>query len=167
MSSSLEKRVIAYHNRRSNGTESSYQAAGGSTGSPRRSSRSPQRSPLKSPARSPQGTRRQALYSGERKGRGSTTKGWGAEAPRRGTARHELYQKCGSKCFLNPKEEKFPICSKSCDIDCRGVHAAYQRARQYKHEDIAEKASSLLKRDCASSPGRSKTSSPRSTARKR
>lgn len=89
-------------------------------------------------------------------GRGSVTRGWAKAAPSRGRARHALKSKCGSKCFLDPVNEKFPICAKltgrkssgSCEIDCRGVKAAYIRARQWGYDDIARKADRLYKLHC-------------------
>lgn len=82
-------------------------------------------------------------------GRGSPTRGWRAVAPQRGRERHELHQKCGGSCFLDPIEEKFPICpalrytNGQCQIDRRGIQAAYNRARQYGHDNIADKARKL------------------------
>jgi hypothetical protein len=47
-------------------------------------------------------------------------------------------------CFLGPKKT-FPICQrKTCKIDMRGIHAAYTRARQWKHSAVARKAKKLL-----------------------
>src|SRR5581483_10599205 len=90
-------------------------------------------------------------------GRGSPTRGWRAASPQRGRERHELLNKCGNKCFLLPEEEKFPICAKlesgnDCQIDCRGVQAAYNRARQYKYQEVANKAGQILEKDCGRIP---------------
>jgi hypothetical protein len=83
---------------------------------------------------------------------GSKTRGWSVAAPRRGSERHELYDKCGATCFLRPEDEGFPICPAclpddpncgGCTPDCRGVASAYVRARQYHYDDIAEQAQSL------------------------
>lgn len=83
--------------------------------------------------------------SSGRKRRRSPTRGWKRASPQRGTARHKMMEKCGAKCFLDPANEGFPICKKgSCNIDCRGVQSAYNRARQYHREDIASKARSHL-----------------------
>jgi hypothetical protein len=82
-------------------------------------------------------------------GRGSPTRGWRAIAPQKHTERHELYDKCGDKCFLDPEKEGYPICPSlrasrgKCGVDCRGIEAAKVRARQYKREDIAEEAQKL------------------------
>ena len=60
-----------------------------------------------------------------------TNAGWNSLSPNT----HErtiMKQKCGSRCFLGPKNEKcFPICAKgTCKIKAKGVMAAYMRARQ-------------------------------------
>lgn len=78
------------------------------------------------------------------------SKGWKKAAPRRGSARHALYQKCGSKCFLLPSAQKFPICASSkrggsCKPDCRGLLAAERRARQYKYNNVATRARRMAK----------------------
>ena len=95
--------------------------------------------------------------------------GWGKEAPF-GAARTRMYRKCGKKCFLGTKtpgdkqHPDFPICTKgTCDINPKGVYAAYIRAREwgkkrssYKGKDhprlrrstykrIARKADRMLK----------------------
>lgn len=158
MSTSLEKRVSAYNSRRSSPRKS--------TKSKRATSRSPRA----------QGRKSQASYSGSTKGRGSATRGWYSVAPEHGHERHDLREQCGSKCFLDPRGERFPICErleegKGCKVDCRGVHAAYQRARQYHHEDVAEKAANVLKKECGTTPSqrspRKTTASPRKTASRR
>lgn len=82
-------------------------------------------------------------------GRGSRTRGWAADAPKRGRDRHLLKEKCGNKCFLLPDTEGFPICPKcfgdvcTCQIDCRGVLAAKIRARQYKYTQVAQAAEKI------------------------
>jgi hypothetical protein len=78
--------------------------------------------------------------------------GWRDRAPPRGTARHALMSKCGSKCFLMPDKEGFPVCARSltCEFDCGGVLAAYRRARQYKYEHVADSARRLaLQHQCS------------------
>ena len=44
-----------------------------------------------------------------------------------------MRKKCGSKCFLGPKEcNCFPICDPdTCKINKKGIWAAYIRAREY------------------------------------
>lgn len=57
-----------------------------------------------------------------------------------------MCKKCGKKCFLGPNMS-FPICArKTCRVNSRGVHAAYSRARQWKHTRIAAKAKALLRK---------------------
>ena len=87
------------------------------------------------------------------KGRGGATRGWGAAAPKRGKERHALMNKCGRQCFLQPENEGFPICAalregQGCEVDCRGVTAAFSRARQYKHGGIAQRARAIQQRKC-------------------
>jgi hypothetical protein len=51
-----------------------------------------------------------------------------------GTHERTVMQKnCGSKCFLGPVGEScFPICTKNtCEVNDKGVYAAYVRAREY------------------------------------
>lgn len=97
-------------------------------------------------------------YEGE--GRGSPTRGWGATAPQRGSERHELLQKCGPKSFLEPTDEKFPVMKSlrttngRCEYSCEGISAAKNRACQYNHLNIADKAQELGERQCMWSPSR-------------
>ncbi len=81
---------------------------------------------------------------------GNITKGWADLAPKPGKQRAELLNRCGSKAFLIPKEKKYPIIAKSgpCKVDCRGVQSAYNRARQYHHQDIANKAQNIKNKYC-------------------
>lgn len=85
----------------------------------------------------------------DRKGRGIMTKGWGKVAPKRGKERNELYKQCGKKCFLKADTLSFPICPLSkCEIDCRGVQAAYIRASQWKYNTIREGIQHIKKTKC-------------------
>lgn len=76
-------------------------------------------------------------------GRGSATRGWKAEKP----GYHQktmMLQKCGRKCFLGPGKS-FPICKKNtCKISKKGVQSAYNRASQFHHKKISQKAKKLL-----------------------
>ena len=92
-------------------------------------------------------TRRNKTYS---KGRGTYLKGWAKQQP----SIHQrtiMMKKCGKKCFLGPNKT-FPICTKNtCRINKKGIHAAYNRAREYmtikgtrKYKKIADKAFKLL-----------------------
>lgn len=100
-------------------------------------------------------------------GRGSATRGWSGTKPARGRPRHELMTQCGPACFLDPANEKFPICPKcemgdgkcSCAMDCRGLTSAKVRAKQWGYESIAELADRLLKEKCG------KSASPKSSPR--
>lgn len=81
----------------------------------------------------------------------SLTRGWAVDFPLKGKERQELYRKCGQKCFLGPNLS-FPVCKRctdgscnSCRYDKRGVQAAFQRARQWGHSDVAAKADRLRK----------------------
>jgi hypothetical protein len=99
-------------------------------------------------------------------GQGSRSRGWGAMYPRKGHERQLLRQVCGDKCFLAPSTLGFPICAalppeitsrddprfrpEMCFPVSQGVEAAYVRARQWKHQDIAEQAQALLQHLCQS-----------------
>ena len=78
-----------------------------------------------------------------RNGRGSSTRGWKHLRP----GYHErtvMLKRCGKKCFLGPKKS-FPICKKNtCKVSVKGLHAAYIRARQYKHQNISRKARKMI-----------------------
>jgi hypothetical protein len=89
---------------------------------------------------------------------------WADRKPKRGVERHQLKAKCGSKCFLLPEEEKFPVCKRCsenvciCGGDCAGLLSAYRRARQLtsrfperseKYEKVAKEAKDRAeKRKC-------------------
>jgi hypothetical protein len=79
------------------------------------------------------------------KTRKSVTRGWSKQSPS-GKERIVMHKKCGATCFLGP-HLSFPICTrKTCRVNPRGVHAAYQRARQWKHTRVASKAKALLRK---------------------
>jgi hypothetical protein len=65
--------------------------------------------------------------------------------------RKKMYKQCGQTCFLWD-HLKFPICKKdTCDIDKRGLWAAYIRAKQLekkipKYKKVSRKAKKLLKK---------------------
>jgi len=67
-----------------------------------------------------------------------------------------MAKNCGKKCFLGSKKS-FPICDmNTCDVDRRGVYAAYVRAKEWetrskrlnrspsKYRKVAHKAKMLL-----------------------
>lgn len=95
------------------------------------------------------------LTKNKSNGRGSRTRGWSLEAPQKGLERHELFGKCGQKCFLGDGEA-FPICPKcelyaedcECRISCKGAEAALVRARQWGYDDIATAAERILNEKC-------------------
>lgn len=65
--------------------------------------------------------------------------------PKTKSERKNVYHKCGPKCFLDPKNLKFPICKKnSCKISKRGLSAAYSRASQWNYSNIKKKAKRKL-----------------------
>lgn len=114
---------------------------------------SPLRKTLSKTPRSRKAKRRGLLVMIAREGspRGARTRGWRAASPQRGRERQTLMAKCGKECFLQPESLGFPICpapreGKGCKVDCRGLTAAYIRAKQYKHESIAKKAKSLMEK---------------------
>ena len=77
-------------------------------------------------------------------GRGSATRGWSKVKPHKRSDRIKMYQKCGDACFLQPSTLGFPICPNGkCEIDQRGVNAAYIRAKQWKYENVARKAQEI------------------------
>lgn len=84
--------------------------------------------------------------------RRSATRGWRKAAPKLRSQRHRLKKSCGARCFLDSKNLKFPICRKcsasrcACKPDCKGLAAAYGRARQYGYKKFAKKALSIAKR---------------------
>jgi len=88
--------------------------------------------------------RRSHRKSHSRSGRGSATRGWHNEKP----GYHErtvMLARCGHKCFLGPGKS-FPICKKgTCTVSQHGVHAAYGRAREWKHGSVAKRARKMMK----------------------
>lgn len=96
--------------------------------------------------------KRKQTYKSPSEGRGSRTRGWSLDKPKRGSERHLLRQKCGDACFLIPERESFPICAKcqsaencACEIDCRGVNAAKVRAKQWKYTNLYQTIDKLQK----------------------
>jgi hypothetical protein len=51
---------------------------------------------------------------------------WKLRKPDSTKERSALFKACGDKCFISPKDLKYPICSKdnTCKIDCVGLRAA-------------------------------------------
>ena len=49
----------------------------------------------------------------------------------RGYERDKMLKDCGKKCFLGPRTS-FPICTRgTCDVNDKGLQAAYYRAKQW------------------------------------
>ena len=80
--------------------------------------------------------------------RSPVTKGWKNASPKGKKDRTNILNKCGPKCFLSPKNLKFPICTSDCIMDCRGIAAAKIRASQYKYTSIRNRATVLYKNKC-------------------
>ena len=81
------------------------------------------------------------------------SKGWKRAKPQRVGERKKVAQACGvKKCFLRPSTRSYPICKKcggrscSCRPDCRGLLAAYSRAKANKAWRISAKALRLARR---------------------
>lgn len=79
-------------------------------------------------------------------------KGWGQVKPSSIGKRRVLRDLCGPKCFLKPKDHKFPICQglehnkNKCVMDCRGVLAAKIRGAQWKYKKIVSETNKLGKK---------------------
>ena len=100
-----------------------------------------------------------------RKRYSSPSKGWKQKSPTRGEQRDLIKKKCGSKCFLRPKDNGFPICTSNCLFNCSGLNAAKSRAGQYNYTSIENKAQRIaLSNGCKwakNSSGRNKKSPKR------
>ena len=102
--------------------------------------------------------------------RKSPSNGWSKMAPKKGKDRNDMLKKCGSKCFLDPKNKKYPICAKgSCKVNKKGLHAAYSRSREWRHEKIASKAKKKLSKKSKSRrrPKKSRRRPKKSKSRRR
>ncbi len=96
------------------------------------------------------GTKRSVKRSIKRSvGRGGRTRGWKVASPARGRERTAMKQKCGSKCFLVPAKNGYPVCARNtCKPDCRGIISAKVRAAQYKETTVAALARKMEKKFC-------------------
>jgi hypothetical protein len=86
------------------------------------------------------------------------SKGWAKLSP--GThERTQMKKSCGDKCFLGPKNETcFPICAKgTCEINDKGIYAAYVRAREYGSKKMPKRSSTKRSSTKRSSTKRSST----------
>ncbi len=73
--------------------------------------------------------------------RKSPTKGWKKLSKGK---KEQLKTKCGSRCFLEPKKLKYPICDSLCNVSCKGVVSAKVRSAQWKNTSTYNKASRLV-----------------------
>jgi hypothetical protein len=97
-------------------------------------------------------TKKLARRGSHRKSR--TVKGWGTSAPQRVGQKLRVFRRCGAGAFLrfnakDPAASGYPIVAtraKGCQPDCRGLRAAYARARQQGHGQIAKDALRISKR---------------------
>lgn len=82
-------------------------------------------------------------------GRGGRTRGWKVASPARGRERSTMKKKCGSKCFLSPAKNGYPICARNtCKPDCRGIISAKVRAGQYKDTAVMALARRMDRKFC-------------------
>ena len=82
-------------------------------------------------------------------GRGGRTRGWKVASPARGRERSAMKKKCGSKCFLSPAKNGYPICARNtCKPDCRGIISAKVRAGQYKETTLMALARRMERKFC-------------------
>lgn len=82
-------------------------------------------------------------------GLGGRTRGWKVASPARGRERSAMKKKCGSKCFLSPPKNGYPICARNtCKPDCRGIISAKVRAGQYKETTVMELARRMERKFC-------------------
>ena len=106
----------------------------------------------RSQKRSNRSPKQPAHNKSKRKGKGSASKGWKNDSPKKGKQRKILFNKCGKGCLLMPSRLGFPVCQKckmgicTCRADCRGILAAKIRASQWKHNIVKVKADALGKK---------------------
>jgi len=84
-----------------------------------------------------------------RQKRKSSTRGWKKLSPKNQRSRRSLRKRCGPKCFLMPKQFKYPICSRfsrTCKPDCRGLLSAIIRASQNKKPKLIKKARRIARK---------------------
>ena len=67
--------------------------------------------------------------------------GWKNDKPHTSFERRIMKEGCGKKCFLGTKNS-FPICTNgTCDINDKGLWAAYIRAREWGSKNKKQKSS--------------------------
>lgn len=114
-------------------------------------------------------SRKKSRRKSRKKSRKNPMKGWTKMlSPRTQSERRKLKARCGSKCFLRPSTNSFPICAKnSCTYNCKGLLAAKTRARQFKYTSIASKAQRLAREKGCSWAKKSKRRKSRRKSRRR
>lgn len=90
--------------------------------------------------------------------------GWGKRAPKTRGARRALYAACGQGAFLEPNHRdpglsKYPVMTRQCVLDCRGLQAAASRAAQQGARRVAREAKRLQSWACLS-PSRTRLDGP-------
>ena len=59
--------------------------------------------------------------------------------------RKSYKKKYGSRCFLKPRSEKYPIC-KNGKISCKGLRAAMYYGRLLHNKTVTKKARKLMRK---------------------
>ncbi len=81
-----------------------------------------------------------------RRKRKSPSRGWAKRQPSKLSTRRKM----PLSCFLDRKNRKYPVCAKGTrgrqKVSCKGVSAAYSRAKQQGKTGVAKKALRLAKR---------------------
>ena len=95
------------------------------------------------------------------KRRSPPSKGWKSQSPKQ---RILIKKKCGSKCFLRPKDNGFPVCTSNCTYSCKGLAAAKSRAGKHGYlsiKDTAHRKALLKGCDWAKRSPKRKSRSPK------
>ncbi len=61
--------------------------------------------------------------------------------------RNSYKRRYGTRCFLRPRDKKYPICSKGM-IDCKGLRAALYYTRLNKEKELQKRGRTLKKKYC-------------------
>lgn len=61
--------------------------------------------------------------------------------------RNAYKKRYGSRCFLNPREKSFPICTNG-KYDCKGLNAALYYTRLNKNKFLMRKVKTLKNKYC-------------------
>jgi hypothetical protein len=103
----------------------------------------------------------------------SATRYWSEIAPKRVAEREKLVSGCGGRCFLMPRERKFPVCKRcsgdscSCKAECSGLRAAIIRSAQWHYPEVNRRARQMFdEQGCEWRPSKS-NKKRRSTAVRR